>query len=375
MLILKSFIRKKTTKIYIMIFCVICASIMTMFAFSNYYTKIIDELFQKNSLMIISSKTDYYKELKKSNPTQDVESIVLLKPNKKINTIKSLPEYIDGVLVGNGEYNQDSLSEISWNVLILPKFDSVLVLSGSKYNISLQDNEVALGIREENYLGFQEDIKVITGEQIGFYLEEKPVNFVINKFFSSQWPIILVSDNIYNQFIVQSQLHSYKALVNNDVESRKLIDEFKKTDTSKEFQAIVETTYNNEDGNSVERFIGLSQALTFISYVVIIIFVIIFVIIIKNIINDNKKNILLEKKIGYSNWQIKKNIFLQLICFGLLSLIFSYILSIVLNCFINYTFELNLDIINFFIGLVIYIIMLIIFMFIGLTIKVRINDN
>ncbi len=375
MLILKSFIRKKTTKIYIMIFCIICASIMTMFSFSNYYTKIIDELFQENSLMIISSKTDHYKELKKSSATKDIESIVLLKPNKKINTIKSLPEYIDGSLVGGNEYGEGSLSEISWNALILPKLDSVLVLSGSKYNISLQDNEVAIGIREENYLGFREDIKAITGEQIGFYLEEKPVNFVINKFFSSQWPVILVSDNIYNKFIEQSQLHSYRSLVNNDMESRKLLDEFKKTDTSKEFQAIVETTYNNEDGNSVERFIGLSQALTLISYAVIIIFAIIFVIIIKNIINDNKKNILLEKKIGYSNWQIKKNIFLQLIYFGLLSLIFSCILSIVLNYFINYIFKLNLDIVNFFIGIVIYIIMLVIFMFIGVTIKIRINDN
>lgn len=375
MIILKSFFRKRTTKIYFIIFCIMFTSIMTIFSFTNYYAKIIDDLFSNNSLMIVSSNIDHYNKIQKTDVVKNIESVVLLKPNKQMNTVKSLPEYIDGVLVGGNEAAQDSLSDISWTVLTLTKLDSVLVLPGSKNGVQLKDNEISIGIREDNYVGFHNDIKKIIGKPIGFYLNEESINFVINSFFPSQWPIFLVSDNVYQQLFEKSKMYSYKVLVNNDMKSRNLLEELKKIDTSEDFKAIVETTYNNEDGNTVARFLDLSDALTFISYIVIVILIIIFIIIIKNIVNDSKKNIMLEKKIGFSNLIIKKNIFLQLTCFGFLSLILSYIISIILNNFINYMFKLNIEIINLFLGVVIYLIMLTIFAVIGLTVKVRINNN
>lgn len=375
MIHLKSFIRKRTTKIYIIVFSVICASIMILFAFTNYYSKIIDKLFEQNSIMVVTSKIDHYQKLKEYKVVESIEPIVLLKPNKKINTFKTLPKYIDGVLVNGDELNQNSLSQIPWDSLSLEELNYILVLPDSKNNINLQDNEVATGIREERLLSFQNDIKTVVGEKVGFCLEDETIEFVIHNFFSSKWPVILVSDNVYSQLEEKSKLHSYQLLINNDMASRKLITELKESDTSEELQAIAQTTYNMEDGNSVARFIELSKVLTLVSYVVIIIFIIIFVIIIKNIVNDSKKNILLEKRIGYNNLQIKKNITLQLICFGLLTLIFSSILSMILNYSINCIFALDLGIINLFVGLILYAIMLIIFVYIGLTLKVRINDN
>lgn len=375
MLSLKSFIRKRTTKIYIIIFSVICTSIMTLFAFTNYYSKIIDELFEQNSIMVVTSKIDHYKKLNEYKVVESIEPIVLLKPNKNISMFKTNPKYIDGVLVNGDELNQKSISRIAWDSLYIDELNYILVLPDSKNNINLQDNEVAIGMREEQLEGYKDDIKEIIGKEIGFYLEDEAIEFVIHSFYSSQWPVILVSDNVYSQLKEKSQLHSYQLLINNDMASRKLIADLKESDKSKEFQAVAQTTYNMKDGNSVARFIELSQILTFVNYVVIMIFIIIFIVIIKNIVNDSKKNIILEKRIGYNNLQIKKNVILQLMCFGLLTLIFSTILSMILNYSINYIFALNLGIINLFVGLIIYTIMLIIFVFIGSTIKVRINDN
>lgn len=377
MLLLRGFFRKKSTKIYLVIFSAMLSCVMSIFMFISYYDVLIDKIYSRSSIVLISDKFDYFKELSNLNPTNKIEEILILKPNKEIRTIMVNPIIIDGIIINKEEVklNEGTEDRISWAQLMYYKFDSLLTYPSSRQNLELDNNEVAIGINTFDYNEMSRAVKNIIGKPIGFYFNDNPIEFTIAEVYPTQWPEILVSETVYTQMYESKQTYSYKTFVSSEKEANQLNRELEKIRSNNEMQISVSASFNSKDGDNETRFKDLIYVLKLVSYAVIFIFGIIFNIIIKNVINDDKKNILFKTSIGYSKWQIKKNIIIQLIMLGFLSLVFSYLLSIFLSLVVNYGFDLNLKILSFKILFIISLIVLSALAFVGLKTQIRINDK
>ena len=65
MLYLKSFFRKKSTKIFLIIYSVLLTTIFSMLVLINYCNKSINDVYKTKSYILMTCKGDYFKEISK----------------------------------------------------------------------------------------------------------------------------------------------------------------------------------------------------------------------------------------------------------------------------------------------------------------------
>ena len=64
-MLIRSFFRKKTTKIYIIILSILLSSIFILYNFVNYFREVEENIIAEHSILIVSSNNDYYDYLQK----------------------------------------------------------------------------------------------------------------------------------------------------------------------------------------------------------------------------------------------------------------------------------------------------------------------
>jgi hypothetical protein len=82
--LLKGFIRYRSTKIYLIIFTVLLITIAILFNFINYYSNIVTKTYQENSYFLIISDKDNYNKIKKKDYVVNLENVILLNQIMKI---------------------------------------------------------------------------------------------------------------------------------------------------------------------------------------------------------------------------------------------------------------------------------------------------
>ena len=361
-MILKSFFRNKITKVYSLIFIILFTVLLIIMSFLGYFEKIQNDLFSKRSILIIASEKDSYDVLKENQLISNIQKKVILSPDKTYNVIvdqeyvlkNSNGDTIDEHIINDKNYEY----KIKWNDLIINDFNYILVSPDTTNQLEKQ--EIAIGLNPTWYNYYKDYFSFSLNQKIGFKTEEENLEFNISNFYENLWPEILVSEDEYNELLSKQKLFVYTMNINSYSESDHIKSELEKQFNGKNDKVILESSYLNLESTQVSNIGDLIDVLKLVSYIIIFLFFIIVFIVINNILLDFRKKSLIERKLGFSIKQIKKNNIIRLLSLYLISFIISIILSLIIIIIIKYIFHIQLIIVNLKLLLIIFLCGLII---------------
>ncbi len=341
MIFIKSFFRKSKIKIYLTIFVVLLTALMTIFAFNEYYNRLLDNMiFDHSEIIMISTEnhdeelenesgiTSYYKALDFQN---GADNDIIYMPNGQINGTSATVEE-----------NEDSKNKISWQNLYFR--DCILALPASLINMDIDDNSVILATNDYDYKS--DIISSIIGKKIEFKYNDKSISLVVNDIIMpKKSPYIYISDNLYSKLATEMTSYHYVINTLNYFEYERLSDKWENLEKNN-FYRLETSLYlkNQSDSDKSTHFREMVEFLNIISIISSIIFAIIVILIIKDLVNDENKYNLLLKQVGYNKLQnlminLKSLLLFDLIIF-ILAFIFSFLILILLNNIFGFTFQI-----------------------------------
>ena len=268
MLIFKSFLRKKTTKTYLLIYTIILSTLFTLFITKN--------------IMV---------ELENNNYNG---SFIEIEDDGSININKL-----------------DNIDKIYHAVYIKENYNKVFFINDDSYN--LKNNEIIIPIK------YQKEMQV--NDELELEIANNAYKFIVKDFLNSK------NDNV---FIVSSNIikendnldKSYLLVLKNWLKKDKTFDEIRDN-----YKNVNISSYFYTSNDSYTTFITIINILLSI---LIFLFAIILIVTCFNIIQDEKKKNDIYYKLGYLKTNLKKYNLFKIICLISIALIISIIMSLIL---------------------------------------------
>lgn len=350
-MIIKGFFRNKITKVFYLILSITIFAIIMLGNFITYYQKIQDDLFSKRSIIILSSSKELDNELTKIHGIKNINRRLVFSPDKTYNTIVDSKYYIydqNGNIISSFDSNEDNYAyHISWDNLHISNFQLILVNSDKKLVNKLAYNEIKIGLMEHWYDYYNEYKQTFLNKDVGFKFKDKSINFKLLDIYTSDWPEVMISEKLYNELITNQEIFYYTMDITSYNNSSQIINEINKLNNNdKNFNLVYETTYKNFESNQIYDMDNLIDILKIVSYIMSFLFLIIMFVVTNNILADLKKNILMERRFGYSKKISKFYILLRFVTLLLLSFLTAIILSIITLVFINLFLSINILLTN-----------------------------
>ena len=273
MQIYKSFLRKPTTKIYIILITLFLLGIWLIKGINENYHNLLQKEYENSYLSVILNKNNF-KEIKK------IKEIEVIEENLAIET--------------NNEF------------LIL------------KIDTTLKDNEVILSpfLKEK----IKNDILMINDNS--FFIKESE-NILYN--------VGYISKNSYNLLKEEISLREYKLTLENWLSKEKVINKLQKNTSLNEKYGIIESIEKIPNSNLVTIIYTLNA----IILCVMVIFIILYVITLINIFNDDKNFNQILYRLGYNKQKLFLLNNIKILVIFCLSLIFSLILYNISKIYLN----------------------------------------
>ena len=311
---LKAFFRSKYVKIYIVIFVTVFVTLTLLYDFYKYYFEIRLNIYQLNTYFIVNSKDNIIDTLKQNDNIINIEKVILFK---------------------DGENNFGDRFGIEWFNL-LDSGNEFLV--GKKINKKekLKSGEAILTISKQNLEVFPE-IYQIGGQKISLKVADKTYDFEVKNIEESNFSSIFISNDDYNNITDSIQSFSYVFDLNNYDEIDTVYNTLLDMDNINDINYI--ENYDSEKTfNTLEE---LKPTIELLKYACIIYSVIIFILLImldKEMIKKEIIHMRLERKLGYSKWQVKKCIVIKLLALDLvvtiISLFVYFLIGNLILCFL-----------------------------------------
>ena len=273
MLIFKSFLRKKTTKIYLLIYTIILSTLFTLFIAKN--------------IMV---------ELENNNYNG---SFIEIEDDGSININKL-----------------DNIDKIYHAVYIKENYNKVFFINDNSYN--LKNNEIIIPIK------YQKEMKI--NDELELEIANNTYKFIVKDFLNFKNDnLFIVSNNIIKE---NNNLDkSYLLVLKNWLKKDKTFDEI-----SDNYKNVNISSYFYTSNDSYTTFITI---ITILLSILIFLFAIILMVTCFNIIQDEKKKNEIYYKLGYSKKKILKFNSIKIIILVMLSfsiaLIFSSIIIYILK--------------------------------------------
>lgn len=273
MLIFKSFLRKKTTKTYLLIYTIILSTLFTLFIAKN--------------IMV---------ELENNNYNG---SFIEIEDDGSININKL-----------------DNIDKIYHAIYIEENYDKVFFINDDSYN--LKNNEIIIPIK------YQKEMQV--NDELELEIANNTYKFIVKDFLNSK------NDNV---FVVSSNIikendnldKSYLLVLKNWLKKDKTFDEIRDN-----YKNVNISSYFYTSNDSYTTFITIINILLSI---LIFLFAIILIVTCFNIIQDEKKKNDIYYKLGYLKTNLKKYNLFKIICLISIALIISIIVSLILYTIYN----------------------------------------
>ena len=311
---LKAFFRSKYVKIYIVIFVTVFVTLTLLYDFYKYYSGIRLNIYQLNTYFIVNSKGDIIDTLNQNDNIINIEKVILFK---------------------DGENNFGDRFGIEWFNL-LDSGNEFLV--GKKINKKeeLKSGEAILTISKQNLEVFPE-IYQIGSQKISLKVADKTYDFEVKDIEESNFSSISISNDDYNNITDSIQSFSYVFDLNNYDEIDTVYNTLLDMDNINDINYI--ENYDSEKTfNTLEE---LKPTIELLKYACIIYSVIIFILLLMLDKETIKKEIIhmrLERKLGYSKWQVKKCIVIKLLALDLvvtiISLFVYFLIGKLILCFL-----------------------------------------
>lgn len=360
MILLKSFFRKKITKVYLIILCILIISYFLLSSLIVYFTDTQNEIYSKYSEIVVINNFDIYDELSQIKDVKNIERILAFKENKdyKIFVDANYEIYDSNGNLVDSQHNEDN--KIMWEVMEREQLeDYVLVYPASRYGYELKDDEIIISINDFWYDSYEKSsYNEIINQKIGFFYNNQNIEFNICDVIKVNMSSLLISDNLYNELIEKKDLFVYTAKASSLKSESKIKQELKNISDEDSYIFSVASYYKGDASDRISSLYDLLDILKLASYLSIFVFLIVLFIIIKNIINDSKKNYLINRKLGFNKNQIKIEILKELLVLFMLSALISILCLMFLIILINAYFSIKLSMISIksFMNLIIVVI-------------------
>lgn len=364
MLLIKSFFRKKKTIIFLEMLSIIVSILLLLNSFNSFINKEIDRIKKDNSFLIMFSLNNHNTLF--DNEKNIISYFRLLPLNKgQDNNIIYTPQYIE---MPNGSIGYESIdySKIEWTSLFYDyeEYPYILTLPSSYCSANLKDEEVILALEKD--IDYQEEYKNnYLNNSINFKYKDESLNLYIKDIIEPKtFNYICISDNLYNSISKKENKYIYLINTNSYSDIEKLENKWSNLEENDYYNIQYNTIYNSiETDEKVTSLSNLSNMLKIADIISIIIFTIIFILVIKDLINDEEKDILLFKQLGFNHNQIIKTILKNIIILDIFIIIISLILSKIISILLNILLNIKLQIFSSFIFIIIIIILLFEFIF------------
>lgn len=336
MILLKGFIRYKSSKTYLIIFTALLITITILFNFISYYSNIITKTYQENSYFLIISDKDNYGEIKAKDYIVNLEIVILLEP-----------EY-SNIFLDNQEVTWSNLFDLNNNFMV--------AISNKNDDVKLADNQISFGLPKMILENFN-SIYNLEMQKTFFQYENNKVNFELIKIYESHFSRILISNNTFQNLLKNRNSFSYIFSINDYDRIDHIVNSLNKIKGVQ--KVIFNQTYKSEASfNTVEKLKSIISILNFASRIVVVIFLILFLIVTNNIVSDELQNMSLERLLGYNKHQIKIFLIMKIITLNLAIIFFSTTGYIFINTLIKTFLKIGIDLFDTISLLKIYIILL-----------------
>ncbi len=264
MLIFKSFLRKKTTKTYLLIYTIILATLFTLLITKNVMIELENNNY-KGSFIEIEDKN-----------------------NIQIDRLNNIDKIYQAISIKDG-------------------YNKIFLISDESYD--LKNSEIIIPIK------YKEEIKV--GDIFELEVGDNSYNFVVKSYSNSKNNNVLV---VSSKFINENKGldNSYLLTLKNWLKKEQTLDEIR--DKYKDYNI---SSYFYTSNDTYTTFITIINILL---SVLTFLFIIILVVTSVNIIEDEKKKNEIYYKLGYLKTKLQRYNVIKIISLIGLSLIFSFII-------------------------------------------------
>lgn len=365
----KSFFRKRKTKIFIIIFSVVLLGIIFIYSFSKYYDKLLNDYMQTNSYISFVSQTDYTKEILNMDSVREVKKGILVSPDYSYKALSK--NYTVDETAPQEKATTDSFedSKVYWDLFLLNDECTDIYLA-SDYGYKLKEGELIIffpyNVLNDSQLN---TLKKLKNKHLGFNtLDQNSIELKIKKVIDFPTATFLVSDSDYNRLKNDTTIYSYRI----NTTDYKLLNQTRKElldlERSEDF-GVLNRAYASDESYR-QQLVFLVDFLKIGSYIGIFLILIVFIIICNDILKEERKNIYVERLVGYNKLQVCKSLLVNILLLLLLSVIVAMILSTITLFILNILFNMSISIFDLsifskvlFTILIIFILELIIFSF------------
>lgn len=299
-MILKSFYRKKSTCVYLVIITLLFLVLSAMLIINRYLEEIKNNYYLDSNLVLIESSVDYKNLLENYNDIINIERCILF-------------SYTDDLI------KQSYINDLNINnkVIVYPDAD-------------LENDEIILGLMSYYYEFIKSNIDGILNESIKVNFEGEELNLnLVDVIDNKRKSNIYIAKKLFEELAVNNYFYTFNIMTENkEKEVRKYLNENIDGEVYYLKYELADDYVFNE---KINNYIAISKVLTLVLCGGLLL---ILIIINKNIIADVDKNIMLEYKLGVRPIDIKKNVMKRLISLHGISFMISIIVVLII-CNIN----------------------------------------
>lgn len=358
MILLKGFFRKKSTKVYLIIFSTLLTATILLFSVKNYYSDLENDFFQKNTYLLVVSKNDSYADFAKNRNVVNIKRVLLFKPDYTNDIFRK----------SNDKEETNSNSLMSWKELSETGTETIFVFSNNKNESKKSDNQISINISPLTIEAI--NIADLVDKNVSFNYDDKKISFIVKDINESAFINIYIAENVFNNLLDNSKEFTY-ILTIKSYENAKSMEA--KLATSKNVKQVdlKQKMPDEKEAKTMEAVKGFLKSLKIASYFIIFSFLIVFFSIKQNIIKDENRNINIESLLGYNKNVIKKYLGLKIFALDILTYLISATFSIILLLITNKLLNFQFEILNTFLLFIIYTTSALISLFLCLFLRIK----
>lgn len=327
-MILKSFWRKKTTKIYLIMLTSLFLTINCLFIAREYVNILKERQYLKTSLVENVNTKDNFEILTKDKDIFNLKRTIIM---TYISGLKEEAFYT------NGDYFTYSTKN-------------------TKYK--LKDNEIIIRLSSLDYINKYPLLEDCINKPITFKFDKEIVSLIIKDIISdNKRTELIISDNLFNRFANNSNEYRYTFGFVSEEKYYEFCNRYKDKNLGKIGRYDIETAIEYEERNLLE---ACSKFLKLSIYFINIIFLVIIFLVNKNIIADFQKKIDLEHKLGFKKKQIKLNTLKCLLTLHTIAFIIVFFIDTLFMLILNLILKANINVLDIKIYYIYMVVILII---------------
>ncbi len=315
-MVIRSFFRRKNTKVYLFLNLLILIIILLLVIVINMFNNKVDEIFADSSSFITKTSIDLFDNLDRRDEIINTKRAILFEQsyNNEIISIVS-----------------SNYTKLSWDSITNRSLEeNIVAYKDSDKSIDLNYGEIAIGLSSLEYINYKYIFDDILNHDITFTFNNEEITFKVSKIYDSKHQgEVVIDDKQFNELISSTDYYLYLSQITNEEIAYAIEKDFIGMKQSGDIVLLVQD-YANEDMKILDKSKSYISILKYVCYFIIICFGLFIIIIDRNMLFDLNYNIRLENYFGFKKSKIKRLLIERIISLYLISYIVAFIIDFII---------------------------------------------